>query len=87
MRRHLRRRCWFVDEDEFFTRQACPDCLEKMVLIYATGDSPPKIPGELDGPPVGTPAPAKAAADGRRVPSGGAEAAPPLCKPRDAPRV
>ncbi|KAK1870233.1 hypothetical protein I4F81_012695 [Pyropia yezoensis] len=53
LRRHLRRLCWFVDQDEFNTSKACSECHDKMVLIYSTGNSPPKIPGELYGPPAG----------------------------------
>ncbi|KAK1863922.1 hypothetical protein I4F81_006475 [Pyropia yezoensis] len=55
LRRHLRRLCWFVDQDEFNTSQACSECHDKVVLIYSTGNSPPKIPGELYGPPAGPP--------------------------------
>ncbi|KAK1861995.1 hypothetical protein I4F81_004571 [Pyropia yezoensis] len=53
LRRHFRRLCWFVDQDEFNTSQACSECHDKMVLIYSTGNSLPKVPGELDGPPPG----------------------------------
>lgn len=55
MRRYLRRMSCLVDQDQFNTSQACSACHNKLVLVYRTGNSPPSVPSELLGPPVGPP--------------------------------
>lgn len=68
MRRYLRRLCGFVNQNEFNTSEACPHCRDRLVLIYPTGNSPPRLLFELYGPPVCAPAPARRVrmADGSR---------------------